>query len=181
VPEVGVPNRGVTNVGLVAKTNAPVPVSSVTAVARLELEGVARNVATPLPSPDTPVEIGRPVVFVSVPDVGVPSAKFPLPLRITNVFAVAAVSLDRSAASPVVNTTALPDNVIRLFAFVDVTTLRVNVSAPEVYTPVPTSRLLPSSIAYDTVDPLTTAAVANVIKLGRAEPSVTVPVPVVEV
>ena len=27
-----------------------------------------------VPSPDTPVEIGKPVQFVSVPDVGVPSS-----------------------------------------------------------------------------------------------------------
>jgi hypothetical protein len=74
VPEVGVPNSGVAKVGLVANTSAPLPVSSVTAAARLELEGVARNVATPLPSPDTPVEIGRPVQLVRVPDVGVPIA-----------------------------------------------------------------------------------------------------------
>jgi hypothetical protein len=33
---------------------------------------VPKNVATLVPSPDTPVEIGRPVAFVSVPDVGVP-------------------------------------------------------------------------------------------------------------
>jgi hypothetical protein len=49
VPEVGVPRIGVTSVGVFAKTNAPVPVSSVTAEARLALEGVARNVATPVP------------------------------------------------------------------------------------------------------------------------------------
>jgi hypothetical protein len=40
----------------------------------LALEGVAKNVATPVPRPETPVEIGRPVQLVSVPDVGVPSA-----------------------------------------------------------------------------------------------------------
>ena len=31
-------------------------------------------VATPVPSPETPVEIGNPVAFVSVPDDGVPNA-----------------------------------------------------------------------------------------------------------
>jgi hypothetical protein len=59
-------------VGLVPNTSAPEPVSSVTALARLALEGVARNVATPLPRPDTPVEIGRPVAFVKVAALGVP-------------------------------------------------------------------------------------------------------------
>jgi hypothetical protein len=72
VPEVGVPKRGVTKVGEVAKTSAPEPVSSVTAVAKLALEGVARKVDTFAPRPLTPVLIGRPVQFVSVPEVGVP-------------------------------------------------------------------------------------------------------------
>jgi hypothetical protein len=69
----GVPKAGVTNVGLVANTNAPVPVSSVTAVRRFALEGVARKVATPEPRPLTPVEIGSPVALVKVADDGVPS------------------------------------------------------------------------------------------------------------
>jgi len=74
VADVGVPRMGVTRVGLVANTKAPVPVSSVTAEARFALEGVAKNVATPVPKPETPVEIGRPVTFVIVPEEGVPSA-----------------------------------------------------------------------------------------------------------
>jgi hypothetical protein len=69
---VATPNTGVTNVGLVAKTNAPEPVSSVTAVAKLALEGVAKNVATPVPSPLIPVDTGKPVQLVNVPDWGVP-------------------------------------------------------------------------------------------------------------
>jgi hypothetical protein len=64
---------GVAIVGEVPNTKAPLPVSSVTALARLAEEGVARNVATPEPNPLTPVEIGRPVQFVNVPEVGVPS------------------------------------------------------------------------------------------------------------
>jgi hypothetical protein len=69
---VGVPNTGVTNVGEVANTAEPVPVSSVKAAARLALDGVARKVATPVPRPDTPVAIGSPVAFVKVALVGVP-------------------------------------------------------------------------------------------------------------
>lgn len=72
VPLVGVPRRGVTSVGLVANTNDPVPVSSVTAVIRFALEGVARKVATPAARPEMPVLTGRPVQLVSVPEVGVP-------------------------------------------------------------------------------------------------------------
>lgn len=73
VPDVGVPRIGVTNVGEVANTAAPVPVSSVRADARLALDGVARNVAIPDPRPETPVDIGSPVALVNVPDEGVPS------------------------------------------------------------------------------------------------------------
>ena len=69
---VGVPRIGVTKVGEVAKTAEPVPVSSVKAAARFALDGVARKVATPVPRPDTPVAIGRPVAFVKVALVGVP-------------------------------------------------------------------------------------------------------------
>jgi hypothetical protein len=68
----GVPRFGVTKVGEVAKTSTPEPVSSVTAVARFALEGVARNVATPVPKPLTPVLIGKPVPLVRVTDAGVP-------------------------------------------------------------------------------------------------------------
>jgi hypothetical protein len=63
VPEVGVPKSGVTNVGLVASALAPEPVLVVTPVPPLETPNV----------PVTPVDIGRPVQLVSVPEVGVPS------------------------------------------------------------------------------------------------------------
>jgi hypothetical protein len=71
-PEVGVPSRGVTNVGELANTLAPVPVSSVRAAARFAEEGVAKNVATPVPKPVMPVLIGKPVALVSVTLTGVP-------------------------------------------------------------------------------------------------------------
>ena len=72
-PEVGVPNIGVTRVGEVANTKEPVPVSSVTALIKLALDGVAKNVATPVPSPLTPVPIGKSVQEVNVPELGVPN------------------------------------------------------------------------------------------------------------
>jgi hypothetical protein len=72
VPLDGVPSAGVTRVGEVANTSAPLPVSFVTAAARFALDGVASHVAMPVPNPDTPVAIGSPVQFVNVPDVGVP-------------------------------------------------------------------------------------------------------------
>lgn len=72
---VAAPILGVVNVGLVPKTKAPVPVFvREIADARFVLVGVARNVATPVPSPLTPVEMGSPVALVRVPDAGVPSA-----------------------------------------------------------------------------------------------------------
>ena len=62
------------SVGDVPNTKEPDPVSSVTAEAKLALDGVAKKVAIPVPHPDTPVEIGKPVALVNVPLVGVPSA-----------------------------------------------------------------------------------------------------------
>ena len=50
----------------------PVPVSSVTAAARLALDGVAKNVATLVPKPLTPVLIGRPVALVNTAYEAVP-------------------------------------------------------------------------------------------------------------
>jgi hypothetical protein len=83
----GVPKAGVTNVGLVAKTKEPVPVSSVTAEIKLADDGVPKKVATPVPKdvipvpplatgkvPVTPVVRGRPVKFVATPEAGVPNA-----------------------------------------------------------------------------------------------------------
>ena len=73
MPAVAVGDKGVPDsVGEVANTKAPLPVSFVTAAAKLADEGVAKNVATPVASPLTPVEIGRPVPLVSVTDWGVP-------------------------------------------------------------------------------------------------------------
>jgi hypothetical protein len=74
VPLEGVPRAGVTRVGLLANTKAPDPVSSVTAEAKLADDGVPKKVATPVPKPLTPVEIGRPVAFVNTAELGVPRA-----------------------------------------------------------------------------------------------------------
>ena len=67
-------NVGVVIVGEVANTADPVPVSSVKADRKLADVGVAKKVATPVPRPATPVEIGRPVQLVSTPEAGVPRA-----------------------------------------------------------------------------------------------------------
>ena len=70
---VATPMVGVVKVGEVENTKDPVPVSSVTAATKLALVGVAKNVATLVPNPLTPVEIGKPVPFVNVTLVGVPN------------------------------------------------------------------------------------------------------------
>lgn len=46
----------------------------VSAEARFAPDGVARNVATPVPKPETPVLIGSPVAFVRTTADGVPRA-----------------------------------------------------------------------------------------------------------
>jgi hypothetical protein len=73
-PEAGVPSAGLAREGESLNTNKPVPVSFVTAANKFADDGVARKVAIPEASPLTPVLIGRPVQFVRVPLVGVPSA-----------------------------------------------------------------------------------------------------------
>jgi hypothetical protein len=67
---------GVVIDGEVANTKAPLPVSSETADAKLADDGVAKNVATLAPKPETPVDIGKPVQLVRVPEPGVPKAQF---------------------------------------------------------------------------------------------------------
>lgn len=65
---------GVVKVGEVPKTSASEPVLLVMTDARFALVGVAKNVATPVANPLTPVEMGKPVALVNVADEGVPSA-----------------------------------------------------------------------------------------------------------
>jgi len=85
-PLAGVPKTGVTSVGLVANTKEPVPVSFVTAAAKLAEDGVPKKVAMPAPKlvipvpplatgrvPIMPVVKGKPVQLVNKPDWGVPN------------------------------------------------------------------------------------------------------------
>jgi hypothetical protein len=91
---VATPKTGVTNVGEVAKTSAPLPVSPVTAAAKLADDGVAKNVATPAPRPVI-VPTGKLVAFArsmaeGVPKSGVTNAAFiaktatPVPVSFVN-------------------------------------------------------------------------------------------------
>ena len=104
---------GVVIAGLVAKTFAPVPVSSVRHEARLAELGVARKVATLVPSPLTPVEIGRPVHEVSVPLEGVPR------IGVTSVGEVSTTNLEPVPVCEAM-LVAFPEDVITpvRFAFV---------------------------------------------------------------
>ena len=73
-PAVGVPMAGVTRLGDVAHTMAPVPVPpSVTAERRLAEEGAPNHVEMPEPSP-VRADCAYPVHELRTPEVGVPSA-----------------------------------------------------------------------------------------------------------
>ena len=60
------------SVGDAENTTDEEPVSSVSAEARFDDEGVAKNVATLAPRPLIPVDTGRSVQLVRVPEEGVP-------------------------------------------------------------------------------------------------------------
>jgi hypothetical protein len=141
VPEDGVPNAGVTRVGEVANTNAPVPVSSVTAVIKLADDGVAKNAATPAAKPDTPVEIGKPVQLVRVPEVGVPNNGVVRVGDVANTKSPVPVSSDitpsNSEDEVAANTLSLLPVVVKVPAVGNVTlvaavVVRVKLFAPEV-------------------------------------------------
>ena len=119
MPDDGVPSAGVTKVGDVENTSEPDPVSSVTAAARLALVGVVKNVATPVPRPDTPVEIGRPLTLVKVPEDGVPSAP-PLTMKAPPV-----PTLTASAVATPVPRPDTPVEIGRPVALVNVTEVGV--------------------------------------------------------
>ena len=94
---VAAPITGVTKVGVLANTKAPVPVSSVTALIKFELVGVAKNEAIPVPKPLIPEAIGKPVALVKVALDGIP--KFGVVKRgLVNVLLVK-VSVPASVAS----------------------------------------------------------------------------------
>jgi hypothetical protein len=103
----GVPNAGVTNVGEVAKTNKPVPVSSVIAVLRLAEDGVSSAVATPVPKPETPEEIGSPVALVRVPLAGVPSVGVVITGAVSVLFVSVCVPVNVTTAGSSVNVISL--------------------------------------------------------------------------
>ena len=86
-------------VGLAENTAEPVPVSSVSAEMRFADDGVASQVAMPVPSPEIPVETGRPVALVSVTADGVPKLGVTSVGDVPNTSAPEPVSSSISAAS----------------------------------------------------------------------------------
>lgn len=151
VPEAGVPKAGVTNVGLSANTRAPVPVSPVTAAAKLTLDGVAKNVATPVPRPEMPVATGRPVAFVSVAEAGVPKA------GVTNVGLVA----NTNAPEPVSPVTAAAK-----FAL-DGVAKNVATPEPKPEIPVPTGRPVQFVSVPEAGVPSTGAVIVGLANVGE--------------
>ena len=122
----------------------PEPVSSVNNAARFALDGVAKNVAAPVPSPDTPVEIGKPVQLVKVPLAGVPSAGVTKVGEVANTLPPEPVSSVRAAANCAdvkePNTAALPTEVIcpvrfALVVTVDALPVKAAVMVPAVKSP----------------------------------------------
>lgn len=86
----------------------------------------------------------------------------------------------RSAPSAVMNMTAEPDRLSR-DPVLDCDRVLDSVVPEDVYVPVPVSQAVPSSMAYETTAPFGTPAPAGVWYPVTADPTVTVPVPVVAV
>jgi hypothetical protein len=112
---VATPIVGVTNVGEVANTNEPEPVSSVTAEIKFALVGVAKNVAIPVANPETPVLIGKPVAFVNVTLVGVPNIGVTKVGDVENTKLVDVVPVAPDAVYPVM---LLNEVILAVLAFV---------------------------------------------------------------
>jgi hypothetical protein len=92
-PDVGVPSNGLTKVGEVANTAAPEPVSSVKALAKFALEGVARKVATPVPNPVIPDTGTLVAAIVPLPDT---PREAPVPTTIAAVVLVLLVRAEKA-------------------------------------------------------------------------------------
>ena len=194
VPEVGVPNNGVVRVGDVANTKSPVPVSSVTADNKLADDGVAKNVATFAANPETPVEIGRPVQFVRVPEVGVPNNGVVRVGEVANTKSPVPVSSEitpaNSAEEVAANTLSLLPVVVKVPAignvtFVAAVVVRVKLFAPAVTKVDPSTKVKVDPVAGPVkVTLLILVAVATpktgVINVGVLANTLT-PVPVLSV
>jgi hypothetical protein len=129
--------------GLVANNNTPVPVSSVIADAKFAEEGVAKKVATPVPNPETPVEIGRPVQLVNVPEDGVPRTGV-VRVGLVRVLLVNVSAPARVAKVPVVGSVTL----------VVAVAVRVVLNAPEVARVEPSTRVRVEPVAGAVIDTL---------------------------
>jgi len=144
------PRTGVTNVGLLASTISPDPVTP-----------AASAVATPVPRPEIPVETGKPVACVRVPDEGVPRA----PLKTTG--APADPTLSASAEATPVPRPETPVDIGKPVAFVRVPDDGVP-SAPPKTTGAPLDpMLLPSAVATPVPRPETPVEIGSPVAWVR--------------
>jgi len=143
--------------GEVANTKAPLPVSSVTAVAKLAEDGVAKNAATPAAKPDTPVEIGRPVQLVRVPEDGVPKAGVTRVGDVANTKRPLPVSSDITPANSAEEVAACTDNLSVVTTRVLLVGIVVELIVPETvalaYTSVLVFGLYVRSVSEDKATP----------------------------
>ena len=151
---VATPSVGVVRVGDVANTNPPVPVSPVTAAAKFVDDGVAKKVATLVPNPDTPDEIGNPVAFVSTPEAGVPRAGV---VRVGEVKVLfVKVSVEDTVTTFTPSTAILPADTLAIV---------VSVACPSSIEPTP------NAVAVDATNPLIGNPVAFVRVPDEGVPS----------
>jgi hypothetical protein len=165
----------VVKLGEVPNTSAPVPVSPVTADAKLALDGVAKNVAIPVPNPEIPASGAAVAVIVPEP---VAPREEPVPTSIAAVVLVLAVSPENGAAVAVIvplpvvpNEAPLPTSIAAVVLVLPVSALNA-VLPPEPH-PAPES----SSVVefnHSAQCPLVMAP----LKIGRFAPAnVVAPVP----
>lgn len=179
VTDVGVPKIGVTSVGVLANTSAPVPVSSVTAAAKLALDGVPSHVATPAPRPLMLLGL-IPVQFDRLPLLGVPSA----PLNVTN--APAEPTLTARAVNTPVPVPVRPVEIGRPVAFVSVRAdgtprlgvksvgLVANTMLPEPVVELPSAVTVPLVGSVSVVVPVVVNVVEYAPEVARVDPSASV-------
>ena len=145
-----------------AKTSAPLPVSPVTAAAKLADDGVAKNVATLVPNPDTPVDIGKQVAFVKIlPAATVPRTGVTRVGDVANTFKPVPV-LSVNAVSKLADD-GVPKNVATLAAKPD--------------TPVEIGK----QVAFVKILPAATVPRTGVTRVGDVARTTVLPVPVTAV
>ena len=132
------------SVGDAENTTDEEPVSLVSAEARFDDEGVAKNVATLAPRPLIPVDTGRPVQLVNVPEEGVPNT------GVVNVGDVKVLLVNVSVVARPIRVSVDVGSVrVPVFEMLEITgvvsVLLVSVSVEEVVTTLtPSTAILPA-------------------------------------